>query len=80
MTIQILAFGIAKDIFGASCIDMDISKSFTVQALKAALEERYPRLGQLASYRIAVNEAFAGEEAIINAKDEVALIPPVSGG
>lgn len=80
MAVRILAFGIAKEIFSASCINMEVSKSATVTQLKAVLEEKYPRLKQLASYRIAVNAAFANDETTITEQDEVAIIPPVSGG
>ena len=79
MTINILAFGIAKEIFGNSTIKVEIAGQ-DVAALKNALEEKYPRLKQLASYMVAVNNQYAQPELVISNRDEIAIIPPVSGG
>lgn len=35
---------------------------------------------RLSSYLIAVNDEYAGSALAINEKDEIAIIPPVSGG
>lgn len=80
MNIHVLAFGIAKDIFGASAIEVELREAGTVTDLRSKLEEKYPRLKQLASYMIAVNDAYAAEGDTLQQRDEVAIIPPVSGG
>lgn len=80
MEITVLAFGIAKDIFGGSTTDVELLDGATTADLKAALELRYPRLKQLASYMVAVNNEYADDAGAITMQDEVALIPPVSGG
>ncbi len=80
MKIKILAFGIAKDIFGASSIEIEAGNDTDVQALKTILEQRYDKLKQLATYFVAVNNEYAANETVINANDEIAIIPPVSGG
>ena len=80
MKVNVLAFGIAKDIFGGSTVNVDLHEDKTIRILKDSLEERYPRLKQLASYMVAVNNEYAEDENIINEKDEIAIIPPVSGG
>jgi molybdopterin converting factor subunit 1 len=80
MEINVLAFGIAKDIFGASSVNIQLADDATTAALKAILEEKYPRLKQLASYMVAVNNEYADDNGTIQARDEVAIIPPVSGG
>jgi molybdopterin converting factor subunit 1 len=79
MTVTVLAFGIVKEIFDGSKAEIEINDS-TVTALKNALEEKYPRLKQLASYMIAVNDEYADLTQNIESKDEIAIIPPVSGG
>ena len=79
MTINILAFGIVKDIFGSSSVSVELNDASS-DALKSLLEEKYPRLKQLASYMIAVNNEYAGAGQAIHERDEVAIIPPVSGG
>ena len=79
MTVTVLAFGIVKEIFGDSKAEIEINDS-TVTALKNALEEKYPRLKLLVSYMIAVNDEYAELTQDIQNKDEIAIIPPVSGG
>ena len=80
MEINILAFGIAKDIFAASSITIPLADGADTAALKATLEKQFPRLKQLASYMVAVNNEYAQDKASITERDEVAIIPPVSGG
>ena len=75
-----LAFGIAKDIFGGSSIDVELPEHGTTQNLKQSLEKRYPRLKHLVSYMVAVNNEYALDEGILTERDEIAIIPPVSGG
>jgi len=80
MTVNILAFGIAKDIFGASTISVELPDDSCAVDLKAVLETKYPRLKQIASYLLAVNNEYAGDGLLLNERDEIAVIPPVSGG
>lgn len=79
MNVNVLAFGIAKDIFGKSSINVEINEE-TTGGLKHILEHQYPRLKQLASYMVAVNNEYASDDAILTQRDEIAIIPPVSGG
>jgi molybdopterin converting factor subunit 1 len=80
MNIKILAFGIAKDIFGGSTINIQLDENATTKQLKTELETAYPRLKQLASYMVAVNNEYADDADVITERDEIAIIPPVSGG
>lgn len=80
MKVNVLAFGIVKDIFGNSAIEVDVNNTATVEELKTQLEEKYPRLKLLASYMVAVNNEYAQQEQLIEIRDEIAIIPPVSGG
>jgi len=48
--------------------------------LKAILENKYPLLKELGTYMIAVNNDYGEDSTIISLKDEIAIIPPVSGG
>jgi molybdopterin converting factor subunit 1 len=80
INVNILAFGIAKDIFGASTLMVNLDESATTADLKAKLEASYPRLKQLASYMVAINNEYADDADAITGRDEIAIIPPVSGG
>lgn len=82
----ILLFGITKDIIGSDSLTMPDSPEFgalniqTVKELKMHLIKTYPALKTLSSLAVAVNNSYAKDDEIINNFDEIALIPPVSGG
>ena len=79
MKINILAFGIAKEILGNNSMELVLENN-TVDGLKTTLEQIYPRLKELTSFAIAVNNEYATPGNIIKPGDEIAIIPPVSGG
>jgi sulfur-carrier protein len=76
---RIKAFGITKDLLGGREATIEI-KGQTVGDLRNALNERYPQLMGLRSLFIAVNNDYADENILLSTSDEIALIPPVSGG
>jgi molybdopterin converting factor small subunit len=80
MKVNILAFGIAKDIFGGSTIPTELPNDATISNLKYQLEKQYPQLKKLATYMVAVNNEYALDGDTIHERDEIAIIPPVSGG
>jgi len=80
MKINLLAFGIAKEVLGKNSIEYQLEDKATVGILKKSLMERYPAFSDLASLKIAVNEAYAQDDREIHENDEVVIIPPVSGG
>jgi molybdopterin converting factor subunit 1 len=75
----ILLFGAAKDIAGVPVLDKPEHVT-DVATLKAWLYEVYPSLQQLRSVMIAVNRTYAADTQEISSQDEIAVIPPVSGG
>jgi molybdopterin synthase sulfur carrier subunit len=79
MEISILAFGIAKEIMGGSKVSVPLGDEATVEALMGALSKQYPALNKLTSFMVAVNGEYV-KSGIIKPGDEVAIIPPVSGG
>jgi molybdopterin converting factor subunit 1 len=78
---KIKCFGIARDITGADEVEIDVSKdSVSVNKLKGELLRIYPGLSMVSQFFIAINHEYGGEEDMININDEIAIIPPVSGG
>lgn len=75
----IRAFGITKDIIGQRQMVIETAQQ-TVGGLKAILVEKYPSLAGLKSLVVAVNNQYADDADILKSEDEIALIPPVSGG
>lgn len=84
MTGSILLFGRLRDAFGVDRIALP-SGVATAAALRAKLVQDYPEIaGLLASraVRFAVNQQLVADEAAaaIGPADEIALLPPLSGG
>lgn len=77
--ISVKLFGIAKDIVGSSTLNIEQELS-TVDDLLSYLKSTYPAFKELTSLLVAINDEYADTVAEINSGDEVALIPPVSGG
>ncbi len=80
MRLKILAFGIAKDILGNREFELEIEEGATTNDLKNALKRQFPAFHDLASLAVAVNSTYARDEVLLFENDEIALIPPVSGG
>lgn len=75
----IKAFGITRDIVGSRETVFELEGN-TVGSLRQALRKHYPALDGIRSLMIAVNNAYAEDGLSIGESDEIALIPPVSGG
>jgi molybdopterin converting factor small subunit len=81
MTITIKLFAILRDKAGVSDLRLDLPQSATVSSAIETLVARHPDLKPFA-HRIAcaVNLDGAGPGTILHDNDELALLPPVSGG
>ena len=80
MRIKLLAFGIVKEIFSSSELELEVADGIKLEELKSRLEQLYPGLARLKSYFIAINEEYGQSDQVIESDDEIAVIPPVSGG
>ncbi len=72
-------FGVVREIMGQH-EQLWSTQKRSVGEIKEEIFEQYPYLRQLNSLFIAVNHQYAPDEQMIEETDEVALIPPVSGG
>ena len=73
-------FGIVRDITGNATVTLSDQTATTVGSLKDTLLTQYPALADIGTFRLAVNEEFADDDDWVQPEDEVAIIPPVSGG
>lgn len=81
MQIRVLFFGMLKDIVGTSSERIELREDASVGDVLAYYAAEAPRLKELlASLAVAVNLHYAGAETRLKPNDEVALLPPVSGG
>jgi molybdopterin converting factor subunit 1 len=80
MKCKIKAFGISKDIIGNKVLELELPEGSTVMDLKKQLFEKYTAFSDLKSLYIALNNDYAEEKMVLKEGDEIAIIPPVSGG
>lgn len=82
MDIQIKLFAGLAERLGSSIITLQLEETIhTVGQLKQWLETQYPEAAsQIQASFVAVNQEFASSDLTFTADDEIALIPPVSGG
>ena len=78
--VNVQLFGITREIVGSSSLRIDLPQPGQVGALLNHLKEQYPALIGLRSLLIAVNGEYAEIDQPLHPNDEIALIPPVSGG
>ncbi|MEO8370454.1 MAG: molybdenum cofactor biosynthesis protein MoaE [Candidatus Solibacter sp.] len=81
MHARVLFFGMLRDIVGMSSEEADFPDDADLQSVFTAYAVRFPRLGELArSIVMARNQEFADPATKLAEGDEVAFLPPVSGG
>src|ERR1700732_1529737 len=81
MHVRVLFFGRLKDIVGRSEEDAELSEGARVEDLFARYGRSFPELARFRPSVVAsVNQEFAEWRAPLASGDEVAFLPPVSGG
>ena len=81
ITVQVQYFARCRELAGRGEEPVPLEAGATTEHLAQMLAERHPGLAAiLPSVRMAVNQEFAHSGTVLAEGDEVALIPPVSGG
>lgn len=81
MRVTVRLFAGARELAGQHEIALQLSSGADVAAVRTQLAAAVPRLAPLAARSlIAVNSEYAQDQTPVREGDEVALIPPVSGG
>ena len=81
MKVNVLFFGLAHDLTGFQSEQAEIAEGENLDDLWRRYEARFPRLrGMAGSLLAAVNEEIADRSRLLRDGDEVAFMPPVSGG
>jgi molybdopterin converting factor subunit 1 len=81
ITIHVRLFAAHRDIVGRPEVTVQTDPGATVGAVWEHLVAEYPPLGRYTGRLLyAVNQQFAEPGAVLRDGDEVAIIPPVSGG
>jgi len=81
MRVRVLLFGVLKDLTGDASDMLELRDGATVSDVLDHYEARFPQLKNLLpSLAMSVNLEYAEPQSRLKAEDEVALLPPVSGG
>ena len=81
MTVRVKLFAILRDRAGTGAVELSLDDDATCAAALHAMNERYPALAPyLDRAACAVDQEYVSRDTVIHAGQELALIPPVSGG
>ena len=81
MKITVQLFARARDLAGASQVELDLPAASRVADLKRSLADRFPRVSPLVpNLLVAIGTDYADDRTIILQDSLVSCFPPVSGG
>ena len=81
MRVRVRLFAIQRELAGTREVAVELADGATIEDAWTALVARYPQLAPGRPFvRFARNAAYAAADAKLGEGDEVAMIPPVSGG
>ena len=81
MLVKVLFFGMLKDLVGRAEDRLEVGAGARLSSVFDEYARRFPRLEEMAgSIVVARNQEFAAPDAPVAEGDEIAFLPPVSGG
>lgn len=81
MKVVVKLFAAARELAGDEEVQVELPDRACAGEARAALARQWPRLAPLVERSLlAVNAEYVADATAIRAGDELALIPPVSGG
>jgi molybdopterin synthase catalytic subunit len=81
MQVRVLFFGVLKDVAGKASETIFLPEPATLANLLSRLQQEIPHLNShLSSIATSINQEYAPRDSALKSGDEVALLPPVSGG
>ena len=78
-TITVKLFASSREIIGKDKITLKLSEKMTALDLRRMILEQYPQIARI-QFVIAINRKIADDATTLDQMDEVAILPPVSGG
>jgi molybdopterin converting factor subunit 1 len=80
MNVTVRFFGPARDWAGRESTTLSLEPGRTVGDVAGLLAGQHPALGAALGIRLCVNRAYVPLSTALKDGDEIAVIPPVSGG
>jgi molybdopterin synthase catalytic subunit len=78
--VRVLLFGYYRELAGRTEVELDLPQGSRVEDLVAAIRSDPPFADLPPTAAVAVNRRYAPGSQFLSADDEIALIPPMSGG
>lgn len=79
MRVRILLFAALREALSDSAVEVELPAGCTIEQVLTELRAKHPVLGQQ-RFATALNRRYAEPSETVSEGDELALIPPVSGG
>jgi molybdopterin converting factor subunit 1 len=81
MRVNVKLFAVVRERVGVSELTLELPQGATAGEALGRLHESYGEIAAMLSRcAVAVNRQYAGRDTVLNDGDELAVIPPVSGG
>ncbi len=80
MRVKVRLFASLREEVGQELVELEVPADCSVDSLVEAFNARFPNAGRLGPILVAVNQVVGSPETPVGEDDEVALLPPVSGG
>lgn len=78
--VRVRLFASLREEVGSDVVEVEVGESASVGGLLEAFRDRYPEARGGDHLLVAVNQEIADRTSALRPEDEVALLPPVSGG
>ena len=81
MKVRLRFFAVLREIVGLEELEMDLPEGTTIAGLLETVVSEYTKLGPYVKVlQVAVNHEIVDPEHVVKPEDEIAFLPPVSGG